>query len=451
HTGNIVVGKAPLTITANNQTKVQGTVNPPLTVSYSGFVNGQTNSVLTTQPTVTTTAKTNSPVGTYPITASGAAATNYSFTYVQGTLTVTAAAALTFNAIPSQVYGAADFSPGATATTGTIAYTSSSNAVATIVSGNIHIVGVGTSTITASNGTSSQQQTLTVTPAALTIYAYDISKNYGSSLTNDSDSPYFTPNGLQYGETIGGVTMTFGAAAATTTPVGTYTGQVTVSNATGGTFKPANYNITYVTGAIVVNKKTLTITANNKSKTQGTANPSLTVSYSGFVNGESSSVFTSQPAANTTATISSPAGNYPITASGAAANNYSFTYVQGTLTVTNPSHASIVSINNPEHVDYVPVEEPVVRQAVSPNGDGINDVLHIDNIESYPDNKVMLMNRNGTTIYEMTGYDNVYKVFDGHSNITKQMQQPGTYFYMIEYKVKSGEVKRKTGYFVIKY
>jgi gliding motility-associated-like protein len=195
----------------------------------------------------------------------------------------------------------------------------------------------------------------------------------------------------------------------------------------------------------------LTITAANKTKTQGTANPTLTVTYSGFVNGETNTVLTTQPSVTTTATISSPAGNYPITASGAAAVNYSFTYVQGTLTITNPQNATIISVNNPEHVTYVPVDEPVVRQAVSPNGDGINDVLHIDNIESYPDKKLMLMNRNGATIYEITGYDNVNKVFDGHSNITKAMQQPGTYFYMIEYKVQGGEVKRKTGYFIIKY
>jgi len=62
----------------------------------------------------------------------------------------------------------------------------------------------------------------------------------------------------------------------------------------------------------------------------------------------------------------------------------------------------------------------------------------------------MLMNRNGTTIFEMTGYNNMNKVFDGHSNITRAMQQPGTYFYMVEYKVKE-EVRRKTGYFIIKY
>ncbi|HEY9002984.1 MAG TPA: MBG domain-containing protein [Mucilaginibacter sp.] len=450
NTANIVVGRAPVTITAANKTKTQGSANPALTVTYSGFVNGQTNTVLTTQPTVTTTAVTNSPAGTYPITASGAVAANYSFTYVQGTLTVTGGAGtLTFNAIPSKVYGAANFSPGATGT-GTITYTSSNTAVATIVSGNIHIVGVGTSTITASNGTTSLQQTLTVTPAPLSITASNNGKTYGTTISTWVGATFFTSSGLVNNETIGSVTITYGTGAAATAAAGSYAGSIVPSAATGGTFKAANYTITYVAGTLTVNKAVLTITAANKSKTQGTANPALTVTFSGFVNGQTNSVLTTQPTVTTTATISSPAGNYPITASGAAAANYSFTYVQGTLTITNPSNASIISVNNPEHVTYVPVDEPVVRQAVSPNGDGINDVLHIDNIESYPDNKVMLMNRNGTTIYEMTGYDNTNKVFDGHSNITKEMQLPGTYFYMIEYKVL-GETKRKTGYFIIKY
>jgi len=151
----------------------------------------------------------------------------------------------------------------------------------------------------------------------------------------------------------------------------------------------------------------------------------------------------------TTATTSSPVGTYPITPSGAVDANYTITYVAGTLTV-NPSTAALVSVVNPLHETYAPVEEPSVRQAVSPNGDGINDILQIDNIESYPDNKVTLMNRNGTTIFQIAGYDNQGKVFDGHSNITKEMQKPGTYFYLLEYKAR-GELKHKTSYFVIKY
>jgi hypothetical protein len=84
----ISVGKAGLTIRANNQYKSVGAVNPTLTASYIGLRNGDTPASLTTLPTITTTALTASPAGTYPITASGAAATNYNITYQPGTLTI---------------------------------------------------------------------------------------------------------------------------------------------------------------------------------------------------------------------------------------------------------------------------------------------------------------------------------------------------------------------------
>ncbi|MGL1344609.1 hypothetical protein ACSTKR_23445, partial [Vibrio parahaemolyticus] len=51
--------------------------------------------------------------------------------------------------------------------------------------------------------------------------------------------------------------------------VGTYTGSVTPSAATGGTFTASNYNITYATGNIVVGQAALTITANTANKTYG--------------------------------------------------------------------------------------------------------------------------------------------------------------------------------------
>ena len=87
----LTVGKAALTITANDQTKVEGEENPELTVSYEGFQYDDDESVLTQQPTVTTTATADSPAGTYPITPSGAEAANYDISYVDGTLTVEAA------------------------------------------------------------------------------------------------------------------------------------------------------------------------------------------------------------------------------------------------------------------------------------------------------------------------------------------------------------------------
>ena len=66
---------------------------PTLTASYSGFVNGDTSASLTTQPTLATTATASSHVAgnPYTITASGAVDTDYSISYVAGTLTVTPA------------------------------------------------------------------------------------------------------------------------------------------------------------------------------------------------------------------------------------------------------------------------------------------------------------------------------------------------------------------------
>jgi arginine exporter protein ArgO len=85
----INVQQAPLTITANNASKVHGAALPALTASYSGFVNGDTPASLTKPVTLGTTATTNSPVGLYTITASSAVSPNYAITYVAGTLTIT--------------------------------------------------------------------------------------------------------------------------------------------------------------------------------------------------------------------------------------------------------------------------------------------------------------------------------------------------------------------------
>src|SRR5581483_5504080 len=85
------ITRAPLTITADNQSVVEGNPLPPLTVHYTGFVHGETTASLTAPPTVTTTATPASAPGTYALTPAGAVDVNYAISYVAGTLTVTAA------------------------------------------------------------------------------------------------------------------------------------------------------------------------------------------------------------------------------------------------------------------------------------------------------------------------------------------------------------------------
>ena len=126
-----------------------------------------------------------------------------------------------------------------------------------------------------------------------------------------------------------------------------------------------------------------------------------------------------------------------------------------TVTVTRASGSADsynpgISVTKPTETPQLADDGIQVHQGVSPNGDGINDFLQIDNISQYPDNKLMIMNRNGQLVFETKGYDNSSKVFDGHSNKNDQMQLPGTYFYQLDYTV-SGIIKHKTGFIVLKY
>lgn len=99
------INKATLTATANNQSKTVGEDNPELTVTVEGFVNEETAEALTTAgaytaPTATCAATTESAAGAYDILPANGAATNYTFNYVKGTLTVNA---------PTSIYDLYDF------------------------------------------------------------------------------------------------------------------------------------------------------------------------------------------------------------------------------------------------------------------------------------------------------------------------------------------------------
>lgn len=88
----VVITQAPLTVTADDKSRLYGNVNPPLTVSYTGFKHGETrtSSDLTGAAILTTLAGQYSAAGPYPITIGigNLASTNYAFTLVPGTLTV---------------------------------------------------------------------------------------------------------------------------------------------------------------------------------------------------------------------------------------------------------------------------------------------------------------------------------------------------------------------------
>ncbi len=170
-----------------------------------------------------------------------------------------------------------------------------------------------------------------ITPAALTVTASDASKTYGQTVSFGGTE--FTSSGLQGGETIGSVSLaSAGAVAGANVPGSPYA--ITSSNATGGTFSTGNYTITYNNGSLTVSPAGLTVTADNKTREYGLANPTLAGVLSGFVNGDTASVV-SGLTYDTSAVVGSNVGGYAITSSGGTATNYTITTrSDGTLTIT---------------------------------------------------------------------------------------------------------------------
>ncbi len=412
-----IVAQASLTIRALNQTRLFNQPNPALTVSYTGFVNGESNNVFTTQPVVSTTALLTSSPGDYPISVSGAAASNYSITHIDGTLTVSAENVAITNqpASVTAIAGtAADFTVGVSGTApfayqwyfnGTNLLAGLTNAALNLA--NVQSINAGgysviitniAGSITSSvatlsvllpptmvqqptNQTINALQSVTLnglaagTPplsyewrkngvpiagannAALTLnnvttnaagtYVLIVTNNAGSvtgapvvltvnQLT--STMTWMNPVAIGYGTPIGSVQLnananvpggfTYSPTNGTLLPAGNHTLQVSFAPNDSGNYLPANASV-----PLVVTPAPLTIRALNQTRLFGQANPALTVSYIGFVNGESNNVFTTQPVVSTTALLTSSPGDYPISVSGAAASNYSITHIDGTLTI----------------------------------------------------------------------------------------------------------------------
>lgn len=103
-----------------------------------------------------------------------------------------------------------------------------------------------------------------------------------------------------------------------------------------------------------------------------------------------------------------------------------------------------------------PITDPtdvIVYNAVSPNGDGMNDTFLIEGISKYPDNEVEIYNRWGVKVYDAKSYNESDNMFTGYSDgraTTKRGEKlpTGTYFYIIKYNngVKGIE---KSGYLYI--
>ncbi len=105
-----------------------------------------------------------------------------------------------------------------------------------------------------------------------------------------------------------------------------------------------NYDFIYVAGDLDITKAMLTVTADPQEKIYGSANPELTIIYSGFANSQDESALAVKPAASATVDENTVTGVYAgtITVSGGDDANYDFTYVPADFT-DYQSHADSYS------------------------------------------------------------------------------------------------------------
>lgn len=190
---------------------------------------------------------------------------------------------------------------------------------------------VGTYTVVPSGGVSNNYNfnyvngSLTITIVGLTIKVNDASRTYGSA--NPAFSATYT--GFVNGNAPASLTSLpiFSTAAGLSTAPGTY--PITATGAAS-----SNYLISYQAGTLTISKAALQVIATNLSKVTGQVNPTLTYTFTGFKNGETSAVLLTQPTISTTAVTGSAVGTYPITVAGGTSNNYTIGHTAGVLTVT---------------------------------------------------------------------------------------------------------------------
>ncbi len=264
----LTITPAPVVITAENTSRPFGTPNPTLTGTVSGVVAGQSIT-----DTYTTTAVQTSAPGTYPITpvspataGTGTILTNYTITYVPGTLTVTQAGGPSFSTpAVTTVYGtaytlAASITSGLTPSpTGTVTFTIAGQSIcATATLGAngtatcapaVTLENAGAYPVTVSYSgdknypASASTLELTITPAPVKITA--------NNATRTTGVPNPTFNGVVTGVVSGqSITATYATPATEASPAGNY--PIIPTPVIGSGTLAANYTITVVNGVLTI-------------------------------------------------------------------------------------------------------------------------------------------------------------------------------------------------------
>jgi len=375
--GTTSVVAAPLTVYAPTQSISYGT-SASLTPTYSGFVAGDTVNTLSSPARCSTTATTTSHPGNYPISCSGAVGSNYAITFAGGTVTVTAASSSTptISDLPNSVYFGTTFTPTVnTSGDGATSVTSNTPGVCGVSGSTVSYITVGTCTLvahvaagpnySAADGVAQSYVVNQATAATPTITNIPTNALYGQS---------FTPTVATNGDGARRVTSSTTSICVVNASSGVVT-YLTVGTCTLVAHVGSGTNYLAADGSpqsFTVSPAPLAITASSGTSVFNQSVPTITASYSGFVNGETaSSALSAYPVCSTTAKAGYNAGTYAASCTGAGAINYAITYVAGTVTITPATPVTPTITNLPLQDTYDNIYTPIITT----NGDGVTSVI----------------------------------------------------------------------------
>ena len=205
--------------------------------------------------------------------------------------------------------------------------------------------------------------TVTVTVSDKTV-TYD-----GISQTGDTD---YNTSGLPNGYTLN---TTYIPAQGTNANAAGYEGtfgNVTITRTRDSVDVTNQFTIETIPGKLIINKRAVTVTAENKSKVYGEENPPLTYLENGFVKGDRLATLNIVPMLTTTAVQNSPVGEYPITFSNTTAEtaNYTIQYENATLTIgTSQTLVGTVSLADWKYGETQQTENASVSGGVNDYAD----------------------------------------------------------------------------------
>ena len=366
---SFTIAQAPLTITANDQSKTYGSAFTFAGTEFAatGLVNGDkvTSVTLTSGATAATATVVGSPYSIVPSAAVGPKLANYSISYVNGKFTVNPALASVTPDPGTKIYGSAD-----PVLTGTLSGFLPADGVTATYSRTAGEMVPGPYTITATLAPAGvlsnynityNTANFTITPKAASVTPNTASKVYGSA------DPALTGT-LSGFLAADGVTATYSRTTGETVLGGPYTISATLAPA--GVL--GNYNVSYNTAAFTITPASLLITASSGATVYG-APIAVNAGYQGFVNGDMAGSLTSPPTCGPLFTPATPAGTYVTTCTGAVDPNYNISYAPGSVTVSPAATTtSVISAPNPANwMQVVTITATVVNSSstnVQPSG-----------------------------------------------------------------------------------